>query len=177
MLIGITGGTGSGKTTVIKSLESLGYPVVHEAARKIIEEKLLLNPDLNILEYLTNNRYEFQKEVIKRQIEHENKVLKENPRRTIFCDRTIIDSLAFLVLDGIDKIPEEINLYKNRYDKVFCLEPLNVYVNDEIRKEDFNTARKLHYLNIKCYEKQGINLIRVPRMSVDDRVEFIIKNV
>ena len=34
----ITGGPGSGKTTLINHIEQLGYPTMHEVSREIINE-------------------------------------------------------------------------------------------------------------------------------------------
>ena len=44
MLIGITGGIGSGKTTIAKQLEQLGYPVYYtdaEAKRIVVENPMV----------------------------------------------------------------------------------------------------------------------------------------
>ena len=49
--LGITGGIGSGKSTVSKGFEVLGIPVfsADDEARKIIESNEILKSDLNIL--------------------------------------------------------------------------------------------------------------------------------
>lgn len=61
-IIGITGGIGSGKTTITKYIESLGYPVyiADDEAKKLIDTEEVINEIRNTFgeEIIKNNLVE-----------------------------------------------------------------------------------------------------------------------
>jgi predicted ATPase len=165
----LTGGPGVGKTTMLELLASRGYAIMPEAARVIIEEEMI--KDSNVL--LRKNLAKFQKKIAQRQLGIEKKI----PHEITFLDRSIIDGYAFCVLGNV-KAPEIIFQHaKNRYDKIFLLEPLHIYKIDAIRKESEEFAVKIHDEIIKAYAFFGYNLIRVPALLPEKRVDFILKHI
>ncbi|EHE6949550.1 MULTISPECIES: AAA family ATPase [Vibrio] len=168
-----TGGPGSGKTSVIKFLEQLGYPSAIEVGRKVIQmqterdgaalpwkDKVAFR-DAMVLEELNNYKV------------HDNSVLT-------FFDRSIIDSYGYSQLEQI-AISEILlrSCHELTYHrKVFIFPPWEtIYENDIERKQDFNEAVATYHEMVKAYERFGYELIEVPKVSVGDRAEFILDTV
>lgn len=165
----LTGGPGIGKTTVIEILSSIGYEIVPEAARIIIEEEQLKNS--GALPWKDLER--FQTLVAQKQLEDEEKIKKE----VVFLDRGIIDGYGYCTLANIQPPELILNNASNRYEKVFILEPLELYENDSVRFENHSEAKKIHRAIIEAYQHFGYEPIFVPVMSPDDRVKFILDNL
>lgn len=64
----ITGGPSSGKTTVLRELEKLGYIIYSEAARVFIDKEMKGGKSL---EEIRRNEAEFQRKVLKIKIKIE----------------------------------------------------------------------------------------------------------
>jgi len=154
----ITGGPSTGKTTVLKELEK-EFKVFHEAAREILS--------------LNEFSEKIQHEIVKKQLEHLREA--EELDEIVFFDRCVVDSLAYYQYHGFEiplDVLEESRKENTDYDLVFFLDFVP-YVNDEIRKEDEKEAKKAHNLIYNSYKKLGYKIIRVPLMSVQERVNFI----
>ena len=101
-----TGAPGVGKTTLIEYLKSIGYSVVRETARDVIEQQQKNNG--TILPWI--NQMAFQKRVLGIQLERENNISSN----LVFIDRGILDGIAYLRVAGL----EVANLfYKNEYNR------------------------------------------------------------
>lgn len=61
----ITGGPSSGKTSLIKKIESLGFKIIHETARAIIEYELKRGKTLN---EIRKNDGTFQKKSFRQKL-------------------------------------------------------------------------------------------------------------
>lgn len=170
-LIVITGGPGTGKTTIINGLIEKGYSCFPEISREIINdarkqgiEQLFLEKPLLFSELLLEGR---KKQFIQ---------AKEHSENLIFLDRGIPDILAYMHYIG-DSYPsffdEECRI--NKYTKVFLLPPWEeIYQSDEQRYENFEQA-KLIYNHLKeTYENYGYELIEVPVDVQDKRILFIL---
>ena len=85
----ITGGPGSGKTTLVKALEKRGFDVFPEIARKLMGsgvEAPINNPG-------TARGNHFGSKVLQKRIDY---YVQANPNTISFYDRGIPDSLGFL---------------------------------------------------------------------------------
>lgn len=165
----ITGGPSIGKTTVIEILASRGYATVPEAARMIAEEEKIKNTDF----LPWKNLAKFQELVFQRQIELEARAHGE----TVFIDRGVVDGVGYC---RFGKVPVPEGIYavgKNRYDKVFLLEPLGIYEEDGIRSRKFEDAEKLHTYVIDAYKEFGYQLTSVPVLPPEERVDFILAGI
>jgi len=74
----ITGGPSSGKTKIIEYLAFLGYSVIPEAARILIDVEKSRGKSV---EEIRSNEAEFQKKVLEMKIEIENRI---SPERITF---------------------------------------------------------------------------------------------
>ncbi len=166
----LTGGPCAGKTTVLNILSKRGYMVLEETARVIIEKEVAEGSD--ILPW--KNAKAFQEKVAWKQLRKEVFA----PRSPIlFLDRGIIDGYGYSILEKVTA-PKVISWFgKNRYDKVFLLEPLPFYELDESRMEDQAFAYAVHEEIRKAYVHFGHDIILVPVLPPEERTDFILERI
>lgn len=167
----ITGGPGVGKTTLLNELGKAGEITLSEVAREIIAEEQ--KKEKGILPW--TNLAEFQKLTAQRQVHKEKSV--GNGYNRIFQDRSLVDSIAYAeegrvaVPDGVYRLIEQAN-----YTRIFYLEQLPFYAQDEERKEDVKLARKIHQKLYQVYDRLGFDIVTVPVCnSIEERVQFVLK--
>lgn len=167
----ITGGPGSGKTTTVNMLESLGYRTTIEKARHYIDTKL---KDGKTIDEIERNQRGFQQAVIKMQLETESKL---NPAELVFMDRAIPDALAYYRFLNLktDQLVETA-VKEASYKKVFILDCLPL-VNDYARREDEKAQHRIHELIIEVYQSLPFPIVYVPVLPVEERVNVILKNL
>ena len=165
----LTGAPSSGKTTLIKELEKRGFKVVHEVAREYIEEEISKG---KTLEKIREDELLFQREIVKRKLKIEEE-LPEN--EIIFLDRGIPDGIAYCELFNVDSRWIK-KISKNRYSKVFILEDLD-FIEDTVRIEDKETARKIGKRIFEVYLKLGYRVVYIKKESVEKRIELILKAI
>lgn len=161
----ITGGPGTGKTTVINILATRGYSIAPEAARIVIKEIGIKNIHTINGPHLA----EFQSAVAKKQIAIEN-TLTGN---IAFLDRGLIDGYAYCRMGKVEPPACILSEGKNRYEKIFLLDRLPLYVPDEDRYENKSLADSIHEEIACAYKKFGYAPIRVPVLSREERADFI----
>jgi predicted ATPase len=173
MVYVITGGPGFGKSVLIEKLHELGYQVGCEIARQIIaqqvEEKGALLPWKDVAG--------FEKHVIEKRIEFIKNI---DIHDIAFSDRGLPDQVAFSWYKGKEISPQlNLALKENRYaKKVFLTPPWpQIFQNDQIRTETFEEAERIHQFIVKAYLNNGYELIDLPFVSPDERIEFIIKSL
>jgi len=167
----ITGGPSSGKTTTVNLLKERGYITTIEHARHFLDMQRLKG---RTIEEVRENQHEFQLGVLDMQIKHENEIA---PHVQVFLDRAIPDALAyyrFLNLPPDEKLTEA--LLTVSYKKVFILDCLPL-VNDYARNENSEAQKKIHSLITEVYESLPFPIIHVPVLPVEERVDFILKNI
>ncbi len=91
-----------------------------------------------------------------------------------FLDRATPDSVAYYRLGG-KELDEQITsaMKEIRYRKVFILDLVD-YVTDYARTETPEQARALHEAIKHAYTEQGYEIVPVPVMPVQERVQFIL---
>ena len=167
----LTGVPSSGKTTIIKLLEEKGYKVLYEIARVYIDQELKKG---KTIQEIRKDEIAFQRKILKLKVTYENKL---SPKKITFLDRAIPDSIAYNQLLGIpeDKYLEKV-VKKTSYKKVFIFEKLE-FEKDYARTESIEEVKKLEKLIENVYKKLSFPIIRVPRMSVETSVKFILDNL
>jgi predicted ATPase len=166
----ITGGPGIGKSTVINLLTDLGYKTVPESARYVIEREQRLGT--RMLPWLDLSS--FQRLVMDKQLEMEC-VLPQ--KVAVFLDRGLADGLGYCAKAGIEPPPRLVELSQRRYGKIFLLDPLPSYENDAVRLEDAEEAKVIHQSISEVYQSLGYELIKVPVLPPDERVEYILARI
>ncbi|MCI5056220.1 MAG: ATP-binding protein [Flavobacteriales bacterium] len=167
----ITGGPGIGKTTLIEMLAGLGYTTTVENARLYIEEELAKGISINDIR---SDFKKLQTSILKKQIHTESELNKD---QTVFLDRAIPDAKAyydFLGLTYDDLLLSHLKKY--RYRNVFVLDILPLH-NDYARTENKEEQLQIHSNLISVYEKMGYNIIHVPVLDPESRMEFILNHI
>ena len=158
---------------VIEKLHELGYPVGGEIARQIIADQLAAVGDL----LPWKDRAGFERQVMKGRIDFLNSV---DIHEIAFSDRGLPDQAAFSMYKGKEiSQPLKETIAANRYAmKVFVTPPWRqIYRNDQIRTETFEEAVKIHNFIVKAYLNYGYELIDLPFVKLEERIEFILKTI
>jgi len=172
--IAITGGPGTGKTSIIKGLQSLGYLCYEEISRQVtlqarkdgIEQLFLTEPLL------------FSEKLLESRTQQFEDASKESTA-LVFLDRGIPDILAYMDFIG-DSYPNHfIQACKtHNYESVFILPPWeDIFVSDAERYENFEQSKIINNHLIETYKQFGYDLKTVPFGSVKERVDFILENL
>lgn len=167
----ITGGPGSGKTSLITHLEILGYNCSKEASRQLIIEQA--GKGSGILPWL--NLDAFAGLVLDRMVELYN---ESTSSAVTFFDRGIPDIVAYL---KAAQRPIETKYYdalkNNPYNTcAFILPPWpEIYINDEERWQTFEESEALFLAIKKTYLEFNFKVIEVPKMALAARVAFVLE--
>jgi predicted ATPase len=170
MVYVITGGPGFGKTTLVDKLSELNYPVCLESARDLLNSK---RKDARV-DLDAKLPSDFEKDVACARLNF----LKGTPESiTAFSDRGLPDQIAYSWYKK--KVPSSFIMElvtENKYAPfVFITPPWeDIYVQDEIRKEDFNEAVEIHSQIIRAYLKFDYKIIPLPLVNPQARVKFIL---
>jgi len=170
-LIVITGGPGTGKTTIIDALIEQGYACFPEISRQITLEakkqgieQLFLEKPLLFSELLLEGR---KKQHLQASQDHAD---------IVFLDRGIPDILAYMHYIG-DSYPAFFDQASkdHYYTKVFILPPWEeIYQSDEARYENFEQATLIFDHLKETYQTYGYSLLEVPFGTVEERIAFIL---
>ncbi|MEW7279698.1 ATP-binding protein [Aquimarina sp. 2201CG1-2-11] len=174
----ITGGPGTGKTSIINKLEASDFFCFHEIIRDMTKEILKNNViDSNPI-ISVSDPYQFNSMILNGRIDQFKKGLSQEDT-LIFYDRGIPDVLAYMRYfdQPIDKLFTDA-CKENKYDQVFLLPPWKeIYVEDIGRYESFEQAQEIHNHLVMMYEKFGYKCHEVPFGSIENRFNFIIQNI
>ncbi|TYA54361.1 AAA family ATPase [Formosa maritima] len=167
----ITGGPGTGKTSLINELIKRNYICLEEISRQVIldarkdgiEQLFLTNPLL------------FSERLLKRRIEqyYEAKIAESS---LVFIDRGVPDVLAYMdyAEENYPKTFEKA-CHTCRYDQVYVLAPWqDIFISDNERYENFDQAIKIHDQLLNTYNKYDYNLIDIPFDTIENRVDFLL---
>ncbi len=169
----LTGGPGAGKTSVLNELRKSGYAVVPEVARAIIKTQ---NRNGGKATH-NGNRNTFRDLMLKQSIiDFEHRMTSTQP---VFFDRGIPDLYGYSH-SFCDHLPSSVSqaVQQYRYNPlVFIFPPwLEIYSHDTERKQDFQEAVETYQAVKEAYLVCGYQLIEVPKVSVQNRIEFILQN-
>lgn len=170
-LIVITGGPGSGKTSLIEALAATGRAVRPEAGRTIIRDQQgiggrglpWVDPVL------------FAELMLAADLHSHAEAL--TGRGEVFFDRGIPDIAGYLMLCGL-AIPESVEQAARqlRYRPTVFIAPpwRGIFTQDAERKQDFAEAERTYAVMAEIYPRYGYGLVELPRASVSERVAFVL---
>jgi predicted ATPase len=166
----ISGCSGGGKSTILSELVRRDYSVVLEPGRQIVKEQHAIEGDalpwINLQKFLdlalSRYLYQFNSQAQTDQL--------------IFFDRGIIDAVQ---LDSSQPSYFQNAANNFRYNRLVFLVPPwpEIFANDAERKHDFASAVKEFDELIIKYKKFGYETVLIPKVSVEERVDFILQKL
>lgn len=169
----ITGAMGSGKSTVLQLLKAKGFIVVAEPAREILAEQRSIedegvpekDPKLFTQLLLSRAIYQYKE--------------MQNTNDIVIFDRGIPDNIAYARLFKLNYEPASHATKLFRYHtNVFILPAWKeIYTTDDEHLMSFDASKKFGDDVCKIYKEHGYHLIEVPRVTPEERAQFIIKNL
>lgn len=167
----LTGGPGAGKTSLIEALRRRGFAGSVEAGRGVIQHQVAISgPALH-----WNDPALFAELMLSWEMRSYDMARDETG--PVFFDRGIPELTGYLKLMGLP-VPAHMRKAAEtfRYNhRVFALPPwLEIFGQDAERKQDFAEAVRTFEAVTGAYRELGYDLIEVPRVPVEERVEFVL---
>lgn len=170
----LTGGPGSGKTTLIEALAAEGYATAPEAGRNIIQDQVTVGGAA----LPWRDKTLFAELMLAWELRsHHTASGLTGP---VFFDRGVLDTLAYLRLSGL-AVPAHMEKAAEhfRYNRrVFIAPPWpEIFSQDAERKQDLDEAKRTFDALADTYPRYGYELITLPRTSVEERLAFILEEL
>jgi len=173
----ISGGPGSGKTTVLGELAKLGFQNAPEVARQIIQEQVRNGGTL----VPRQDREAYTQLKLQRSIA--SYLLHTPALRTMFSDRGIPDTLGYARLIALreqELMQDTLAACRQyRYAPVVFLAPpwKEIYETDGERKQDFAESERTFEQITEAYRDCGYELLPLPRTTPAARARFILQQI
>ncbi|WNO53747.1 AAA family ATPase [Stakelama saccharophila] len=166
----ITGGPGSGKSTLIDALAAQGIATSPEVGRAIIKEELARGG--SALPW--SDHLAFAEKMVVREVAAHQSAAASG--RTVVLDRGIPDVIGFLRISGL-AVPEHIDraARSHRYNSRVFIAPWweEIFTTDPERKQTPQEARDSYAVMVATYRDYGYTPVDLPRTTVAERVAFI----
>lgn len=169
-LVILSGCSGGGKSTLLSNLSKHGFATVEEPGRRVVEQHLKTGgtalPWLDLKAFL---------EQALAMAEQDYAAARDTSGISIF-DRSLIDAASALRHLGDDRWYEKLRS-EFRYDnQVFLTPPWpEIYATDNERRHGFEDAVGEYQRLCRDYDDLGYDVVTLPRISVQDRVEFVLE--
>lgn len=171
----ITGGPGSGKTTIIEELERMGYNIMSEISRQVTIEAKKQGIDQL---FLTDPLF-FSKKLLEGRVQQFKEANNFKNTSHLFYDRGIPDVNAYMdYLGTAYDSPFNESAIDFVYDKVFLLPPWeSIYIQDNERYESYDQAKLIYEFLYKKYADLGYDVHNVPEGTSKERAEYILQSL
>jgi predicted ATPase len=168
----ITGGPGSGKSTLIDVLERAGYARSIEAGRAIIQAQAAIDgPALPWRDPAL-----FAELMLSWELRSHALALEQSG--PMFFDRGVPDVVGYLRLTNLP-VPAHVATAAATYRyhrRVFIAPPWReIFAQDRERKQDFAEAVRTYDAMVATYADFGYELVELPRAPVAARVDFVLE--
>jgi predicted ATPase len=170
----VTGGPGSGKTTLIEALAAAGHHVQSEAGRAVIRRQTVI--DGQALPW--RDRTLFAELMLDHDLEAHG--ASASSPEVVFHDRGLPDVVGYLELCGLPPPHHLLTAAREfRYARRVFIAPVwpEIFGQDAERRQDLDEARRTHDVMRAVYPRFGYELIELPQVSVEARVAFILEQV
>ncbi len=168
----VTGGPGSGKSSLIGRLQKIGYAGSVEAGRGIIQDQVAIGGEA----LPWRDRMLFAQLMLSWEIRSYR--IAAHAAGPVFFDRGVPDVLGYLRLSGLPA-PEHVtkSVAVFRYNRrVFIAPPWReIFRQDSERKQDFDEAVRTYDALVAVYTTSGYELVELPKVSLEERVGFVLQ--
>lgn len=164
----VAGGPCSGKTTLLRALERDGHRIEVETSERLLEAGIT---EGRTAESMRSDPVAWQENILRQDYAlFDGLAVGE----LVFTDTSYIENLVFSERAGIAIGPNlKAWLRRKRYKAVFFLDPLDAYEQSAVRLESAQVAQQISEAVRQRYRDYGYQPIRVPAVSVAERVAFI----
>lgn len=170
----ITGGPGSGKSSILDALQARGFARSMEAGRGIIQDQVEIGGQA--LPWI--NPAAFAELMLCWEMRSYRMALEWSG--DVFFDRGLPDVIGYLRLM---KLPVPSYMEKAartfRYHRhVFVAPPWEeIFAPDRERKQGFAEAVRTYESMVATYRDFGYELVEIPKAPVEERVEFVLRSM
>jgi len=170
----LTGGPGTGKTTVLQHLEKRGHTCFQEVSRSIILEA----QQRGIKQLFLTHPDEFNEKLLTGRIQ-QHIDCDTVGANFVFIDRGLPDIIAYNNYIDVNSSNAVIKATEtHRYDFVFVFPPWKkIYKKDNERYETYEEAVKIYEDLKKTYTNLGYEILEVPIDSINTRTNYILNIV
>ncbi len=166
----LTGGIGFGKSTILTELKKIGFYIVPSVA-DIVCREIKKSGKKEILK--DTNR--LSKAILEKQHELEVKI---PPHIDTFCERGLLDSIAFIKQQGLEPDEEILRLVnKHSYDKIFVIGEIANYSDKNMKFRSINNSREILKLTSQIYRHFGYSTVFIEDVDIKERVSMILDNI
>ncbi len=170
----ITGGPGSGKTTVLAELAHRGYICVPEDARAIIQEQVAAGGSA----VPWADAPLFAEMLMQRSIVTYQQQVAQLPQTPVYFDRGVGDAFTCADLIG-HTLPASLceQGIQCRYRDPVFLAPWwpEIFMTDEERHQSREEAERTEHAIVKTYSELGYRIVKLPLASPAERADFILR--
>lgn len=170
----ITGGPGSGKSTLIDALAGHGISNMPEAGRAIIHDQVTIGGEA----LPWSDRRAFAELMLSWEIRSYRAALRVSG--PVIFDRGVPDVAGYLRLSGLP-IPPHVDKAAQMFryhHRVFIAPPWpEIFTQDRERKQSFEEAQATYEVMIETYSALGYGLISLPLDSVEERVRLVLATI
>ena len=170
----LTGGPGSGKTTLIEALAATGIATSPEVGRAVIRAQLAAGGDA--LPWADQRA--FADLMVVREVAAHQAALAGGIVTVL--DRGVPDVAGFLRVSGLP-VPVHVDAAARacRYNPRVFIAPFwaEIFTDDAERKQSPDVAEATFAVMVDTYRFYGYDLVELPRASVADRVKFIAERI
>ncbi|NBE51229.1 AAA family ATPase [Streptomyces boluensis] len=171
-LVVLTGGPGSGKTTLIDALERSGLARTEEAGRAVIRDQLAVGGRALPWE----DRERFAELMLDRELRSYHEARAAPGAGPVLFDRGLPDLVGYLRLEGIP-LPARVHTAAGelRYHRTVFIAPPwpAIYAQDAERKQSYEVAVRTYEVMAEVYPEYGYELVELERVPVAERVAFV----
>lgn len=167
----VTGGPGSGKTSLIDALTRRGFRSMPEAGRAIIQDQVQIGG--TFLPWADRTMYAELMLSWELRSWHEAQAIDG----AVLMDRGIADVVGYLMLCGLPvpaHIEKAAKLYT--YNKQVFLAPYweAIFTQDAERKQDREEAEATGKIMAETYARFGYQLIELPMTGIEERADLVV---
>ena len=159
----VTGTSGTGKTSIINELKSMGMLCFDEPGRKVLTSgtnEAKTKPEPFIEEILTQALNDYK---------------EASSMQTVYYDRGLPDIVAYAHRFKVPPSRSQQASETFRYESTVFIAPPweEIFSNDEVRRASFSEYLDFHELILNIYLDLDYSIKILPKVSVDERAEFI----
>lgn len=167
----VTGGPGSGKTTLIDALERAGFARTVEAGRGVIQDQMEIDgPALP-----WRDPAAFAELMLGWEMRSYR--MAERQAGPVFFDRGVPDVIGYLRLMRLPvpaHMEKAAEVFRYRHRVLMAPPWREIFTQDAERRQDFAEAERTYEALAETYVRVGYELVELPRASVAERLQFVV---